>query len=629
MKALACLGLTCLMAAWAAPPAAAQETQLASASTSDAELQNLLAILDQETEIATKTKMNSDFVPGIVTVLQGDELEALGVRTVWEALSLVPGIEAVRDATGAPSVVVRGIDFPFNSGNVKIMVDSVPLTREAAGVNGGVLLIPIEQVERIEVIRGPGSVMYGEFAFMGLVNIVTRHDGDRVFAAGDSNQTGALGAVGTWKGAGGLELSANVAGLRSGDAEISKPHTADERRGYGNLVLRKGGLTLSAQALHHTIDETTAPLPGPRINNEETTWSGELSWAHELSDDFHMTGRADVLDTDLSGNNLRFTDRVYRGSVDLRWDGLENQSWLGSVEYSASRIGDAFQKIRLPPGLQGPPPLEVRDVNRNITSLTLQDRVDLSSQVSVTGGLRYSDYSDIGSRATPRLSLVWRPSDRHILKAQYAEGFRSPTFFELYGTGSRNPSLEFEVNRTTELNYVYRRPRLTGRITLFHSELRDMIFGLPGTPGFDNSRSARSQGVELEWNQQLTPWVKVLANASRADTRDDRGQTFDVHPDVAAPNWIGNLALLAHPTERLLASVRLNHLGPRDSGSFAAYDLLDATLTVRRLFGGLDLRLGVKNLLDDEVVYAFTTPGTPRTFTFGRRTAWAQLSWSR
>ena len=82
----------------------------------------LLAILAEETAVATKTRVNGDFVPGIVSVLHGDELEALGIETAWEALSLVPGIEAVRDPTGNPNVIVRGLEFPFNSGNVKILI---------------------------------------------------------------------------------------------------------------------------------------------------------------------------------------------------------------------------------------------------------------------------------------------------------------------------------------------------------------------------------------------------------------------------------------------------------------------------------------------------------------------------
>tara|TARA_Y100000588_G_scaffold124518_2_gene136464 strand:- start:520 stop:1005 length:486 start_codon:yes stop_codon:yes gene_type:complete len=132
-----------------------------------AEFQELLEIIDEETTVATKTKLNSDYVPGMVTVLHDEDLEALGIATVWEALSLVPGMQIYRSDRGDPFVTVRGMPFPFNSGNIKIPTNSVAMSRETSSLNTSVLLMPVEQVERIEVVRGPGSSVYGNFAFRG------------------------------------------------------------------------------------------------------------------------------------------------------------------------------------------------------------------------------------------------------------------------------------------------------------------------------------------------------------------------------------------------------------------------------------------------------------------------------
>src|ERR1700756_1134748 len=159
------------------------------------ELADLLSIVRQETDVATKTRMNSDYVPGIVTVLEGDDLEALGVATAGEALGLVPGMVPQLDDRASESVIVRGLDFPFNNGNILILVNSIPLSRQDAGINSSALSMPVEQIERIEVIRGPGSVLYGDYAFMGLVNIVTRKEGTRLFTRAQSpNPSYELGA---------------------------------------------------------------------------------------------------------------------------------------------------------------------------------------------------------------------------------------------------------------------------------------------------------------------------------------------------------------------------------------------------------------------------------------------------
>ncbi len=172
----------------------------ARAQTDDKELEDLLSVVQQETQLATKTRMNSDYVPGIVTVLDGNDLEALGVTTAGEALGLIPGIIYQRDRNGVPNVIVRGLDFPFNSGNIQIQINGIPLVRADAGFNSAALLIPVEQIDRIEVIRGPGSVVYGDYAFMGLVNIITRGEGTRAFGRVSSpHPTYEIGARHAWR----------------------------------------------------------------------------------------------------------------------------------------------------------------------------------------------------------------------------------------------------------------------------------------------------------------------------------------------------------------------------------------------------------------------------------------------
>src|SRR5205085_4671087 len=121
---------------------------------------------------------------------------------------------------------------------------------------------------------------------------------------------------------------------------------------------------------------------------------------------------------------------------------------------------------------------------------------------------------------------VFRASDRHIVKLQYAEGFRAPTFFELYSTGVANPDLSFEVNKTLEANYVYRSPGTALRATLFYSKVVDMIFVnvAGGAARFGNFREGRADGFELEAEQELTRALKATATLSWVDAMDNRNQ---------------------------------------------------------------------------------------------------------
>ena len=597
----------------------------------DAELAELMSVIEQETAIATKTRMNSDYVPGIVTVLEGDELDALGFDTVWEALALVPGVQAVRDPSATPTVIVRGIQFPFNNGNIKILVDGVPLSRESSGINGATLDFPIQQVERIEFIRGPGSVIYGDFAFMGLVNIITRKERSAAYVRGDTDrflEEGVRVALGSatapW------QFAASYVAVNDNDIHRTN-RNGDEERHWGSAMLRHNAFSLSAQVVQRDAGDTTQPpRPGPPIFADESSWSAQARYAKELRKSLQSTFNATLLDSTFHSGGDDYADRVLKAGVDLQYDALRRQSWLASAEFAGLDIRNAVH--RGPPGPGGVQQITtIEGVERNIYSLALQDRFDFSDAFSLTGGARLDKYSDLGSRVTPRLSFVWRVSDQHIVKGQYAEGFRAPTFFELFGGGRINRELDFEVNATTELNYVYRRPRSVGRATVFHSELKDMIFG--GLPGgrFGNTRKASAQGVELEWTQQVSDAVKLLANVGIVDTEDNRGQTLTVHESENAADWMSDVALLVRPLAQTIVGLHWNHVGERQAAAGNAYDALDLTYTRQNLFfDGLTLRAGVKNALDDDITSLAIAPnGTATAFAFDDRAVWVQVGWRR
>lgn len=592
------------------------------ATPEDPELAELLNVLEEETELATKTRMNSDFVPGIVTVLHADELEALGVATAGEALKLVPGMQAALDARGNATVLVRGIDFPFNSGNIQILINSIPLTRADAGINASALLIPIQQIERIEVIRGPGSVLYGDFAFMGLVNVVTRSAGSAIAVRVNSNDI----RTGTGRFAlkkSGWETSSNLSRIASEKTPTGDPRAAaEDDQWIGVFGLRSGGFSLSAQGTAREYDNL-ADTAG--VLFDETSWTVDGRYARELSRALRAESHLTFMRTDIDNLTSALAGDVVEGGADVIWKALPRHEFLFGAEYSRSTIDEAFHT---PPPVPGRPPSPrtrlVASAHRNVFALTAQDRVDLTDRFSVTLGARYDSYSDLDNRVTPRASLVWRLSDRHIIKGQYAEGFRPPTFFELYSPPANiTPRYPFEVNATTELNYVYRGTGRVGRATVYSARIRDMI--RPG--GVVTVGQAEATGVELEWAQQLTSRLKVDTNLSHVDTVDPRVLQPGDQPNPIAGEWLGNVSVLFQPFVRAMAGVQWNHVGDRSGGD--GYDQLDLSIAVRDLFvRGLDIRAGLKNAFDDEVRYLTARPnGEIASVLAAGRSVWIKVAW--
>lgn len=613
--------LAAVLLAGAPQPSRAQEPVPSPSPSAEDELTALLAILEQETAVATTTRLNNDFVPGLVTVLQGEEMRALGFATVWDALSLVPGIQTVRGNDAAPSLVVRGIEFPFNSGNVKVLVDSVPLSREAAGINGVVLLLPLEQVDRIEVIRGPGSVVYGDFAFMGLVNIVTRQGGRSAYARHEGGHTWATGGHASGR-LFGVDTTARLSAWTSDDAPVPEPRQAREDGVFGALSARRGGFAFTAQGIARDVDDGAGGRAA--ASQEQEHWALDARHRHAFSPRLALTARAAFL-------HNRYDPGRFRGSVTDLAAGLTAQrgrhDLLLEGALAFGRIDRAVRLLAPVPGQPPPTPLVLEDLRRNVRSVLAQDRIELGSRVSLTVGARYDHYGDVDARVTPRASVVWRATDRHILKVQHAEGFRAPTFFELYGSGRALPDLDFEVNATTELHYTFRRPSSVFRATLFRTDLRDVIFVRSGSV-FDNSRFVDSRGAEVEWEQRLGSAVKVQANVSWIDEEENRNLQVEARRSLGAPEWLANAALSWRVAPRHFVYARWSHVGARSTAD--ADDTLDVAWTVRDLPArGVELRAGARNVFDSEVVYVVSRPSGADVLRYPGRTVWVELAVSR
>jgi iron complex outermembrane receptor protein len=600
----------------------------------DAAYAELMATLDQETAIVTKTRMNRDFVPGMVSVLEGDELTELGVRTVWEALAQIPGVQIELDARGNPTLTARGVYFPFNSGSIQILLNGLPIGREDIGSNGAALFLPIAHVERIEFVRGPGSVLYGDFAFQGLLNILTRQQGRFVEVGIDDHGAGSghllhSGSLGDW------QYSASLAALDSDDVVLPGRRQAEEERRSGVLQIGRGGFKLLAQGEQRDIGRVTG-IP-PDAGFEDTSWTVGGEYTHAFSERLDLRVHAQHLDNALftgvintpqGSADLVFEGTEQRFGGELAWAGWARQQWLVGVDYLHGNIDLAT--FRASAGGPGQPPslLRVEDESREVISAFVQDQIQLAEGLDLTLGARWDDNQDVGTRLTPRASLVWQPAEGHVLKAQHAQGHRAPTFFELYTV--RGVDLDFEVNTTSELSYIHRRPGRVLRATLFHAKLDDMIFIDTRTRGFGNIASARSQGVELEWSQRIAERLRLDATLAYTDAEDNRNAQLETTRIASTPRWLGNLALSWRAFDRTSLALTWNHVGERDAVTIGdgAFDRVDLSAETRGfLHPNLDLRLGVDNVFDERTVYLVTGPNGSASLPYQDRIGWVELRW--
>ncbi|HEX3582668.1 MAG TPA: TonB-dependent receptor, partial [Thermoanaerobaculia bacterium] len=430
-----------------------------------------------------------------------------------------------------------------------------------------------------------------------------------------------LGARSQWNAAGtkfGVNLSRY--GSNSAPAPAGEGPATDDRW-FGTASIEHGGFSLTAETQRRSFSPTAGPVYSETSNAIDGKYTAAIT--PHLRSESHLL----YLKNDLNDSGSQFRGDQWRLSTNATWN-VARQSILFGADYTNSNIDRGSHRVPPPPGQPpGDPVLLAANRTRKITGLTLQDQVEIGRKLTVVAGARYDSYSDFQSRTTPRAAIIFRANDHHIFKAQYAEGFRPPTFFELYTPPAPgvNAHYAFEVNATTELNYVYRDAGRVGRVTLFRSVISNMI--QPG--GVLIPKDAKATGEEVEWSQQVAPPVKIDANVSHADTVDPRvSLTKDVN-DQIAPHWLANLSLFYRPAHSLVVGARYHYVGDRAVGP--GFKALDLTLSREDLFvRGLEVRAGVKNGANDRVTYFTRRPtGDVVEFDYPGRSVWMQVSWKR
>ena len=603
----------------------------------DPELRDLLSLLDDQTQLATKTGMNADFIPGMATVLSGDDLLDRGIRTVWAALALVPGFSQGLEATGERLVLSRGVGFGYASGNIKMLLDGVSMNVSLTATANPVLNIPIEQVERIEVIRGPGSSVYGEYAYAGVVNVITRKQERTLHIQADQGAAAGGGGVWYWQDpTRDLTLSLNVTGLTGDGGEVrveqdalfpigrpawsQAPGPVNDAQRYGGLFaqLRWGGTFATVKLLDNASGDYFGinhflPPTDQGLVSLQRTLVAEVGRDLRLSETLTARVRLEGLQYQRERDGLyvypagyltdqpitmdqHYRETRYLAAADLHWRPGPRHSLLFGLEASRIDIHEASWDWPALPFPIGSTWLDTGH-ERRIYSGILQDEFRAGEQVTVTAGLRYDNYSDLGAYLSPRLAAVWRIDGQNILKFQFAQAFRPPTFYELeYPAAGTLRSSEIA---TYELGYILKRPSWETRLILFHSELtRPISFDYTQFEGYVNNPDARLNGVELEYQQRLGRRVKIDANLSYVDAASTAtGATL---PGGSA--LLSNLALLVRLTDRWTTALQARYVGERQRISsdlrepVGGQGMLDLTFNYRRNGHGPTLHVGVKNI---------------------------------
>lgn len=464
----------------------------------DVELEDLLNFT---VTIAAGKAQTLEEAPSIVSVISDRQLRDGGWHTVEEALEQVPGIWVMRDSLGRDRIGIRG---SFTSGGLTSSSEGVlilfngrrlnsPLSGGATDFN---LDFPVDNVKKIEIVRGPGSAVFGENAFLGVINIVTYNSdtlhGVEVSLGGGSFNTqqynisfgqsvGNVGLTGffQFRDTNGARLAvpadtqslldAQLAPFGLPPASFAPGFTEDDRRSFdANLTLEVDAFVLNARVKDDDSGGFIGPLDnlterGNRLNNNQIVLDASYNW--QIGErDLRLRGgyNRGAFSQDLSifpngftaflpnGSPLVFPQGVivdqgtktWRSDAELRLDQplFRGNTLTTGISFANDSVFGQRTTLNIDPVFRFPlpqlvpgPPL-VADVDRRLFSLFAQDTWNPVPALGITAGLRYDRYNDFGDTVNPRAAVVWRLPRDLSLKLLYGRAFRAPSFLELFTT---------------------------------------------------------------------------------------------------------------------------------------------------------------------------------------------------
>lgn len=629
------VGVLALALAVAAPASARAETGLW-----DLSLEELAAI---KITVASRVAERPDQAPSSVTVFQPADFSALGARYVEDILNFVPGMTVGRSperGSMVDTIAVRGRRSAQDSPDVLFLLDGQRLNNETTGsISPFIRRISLDNVRQVEVIRGPGSALYGSNAFVAVVNIVTDPERRESFVGVGNRGNASASASNRWQGeAGSLSLFAQGdyregEAFRLSDGLRPADTTRDAEQGrqlYGHY--EQGELQLNARYAGYREDDFVLNrFVDDDVNNMEAEhWLLNARYALWRQEGAELVASAGVqqgwdrLLLGMPANTLRtgpaytlvgfpvevgaeigFRERsgaldgVYqwrrhrlggglalRQHDDIQSDRIANYdpadgSALGSVEVVGDQLIDHH--------------------GRQIFSAYVEDRIALGEALEANLGLRFDDYEEVGESLNQRAALIWQVSELNVLKAQYGTAFRAPTRTEVAGTTFSsligNPNLEPERVATSELVWIASPGQLRSELTLFHNRIDDPIerelIPATGMRVSFNGEPASFAGLEWAGRWQFAEgwtafgaWTRVTDQ--ERDARSAAASFGHAGLTYSAGDWSvsGNL--------RYHGEVE----GP-DGGDIGAYSLLGASID-RQLTGSDSVYLHLSNLLGED-----------------------------
>jgi outer membrane receptor for ferrienterochelin and colicins len=495
----------------------------------------------------SKAKGALENAPSSITVFTREEIKSMGITDVYELLNYVPGFQVIREVSDGSTkeILVRGSSKGDINNHVLFLLNGQRLNDDqTGGVTARTRFLTTGHIKRVEVIRGPGSAIYGSNAFMGVVNMITETELTEVsINTGSFGHKSASAITSTGNAEYNFSLYADFYSDEGEGYDVGVGHDVYDPQHGENIytTFKFKEFELNAFYYQNTYEDFFQEgRLGNKVNQDKTRKIGI-----DTSHNWKVSNKIKLTTTLAYTEGKREMMLIRRPAGTDIGQGPIPTDWLGgpSTEYSAMQIStdmnyaintnDAlavgimyrysgnddvevftnYANLNVIPHRIGPIPdwyigevvpvstdiTEILEEHLNIWGIYAEYKKQLGDDLTTFLGARYDEHDDFGNTTNPRCGIIYDATFDAIFKLLYGKAFRAPTLNELIN--GRNPDLEPETIETIELVYIQKIGKIINTsLTYFYNDVEDIIITLAsGTvERVENGGEADIRGIEYE-----------------------------------------------------------------------------------------------------------------------------------
>lgn len=609
----------------------------------DMSLEELLQVKVKSTSFFERDAL---MVGSSVGVIERADWDRKGVRRTLDAIAQEPSVMILPSVIGLNIISIRGYGKLGSSRGIATLLDGIPMNGPYYGTGQYLVQnINLGVLDRIELIRGPGSALYGTDAFHGVLSMTTfeskenltrvsfeggidhYYQGSLQYSVGLGDHARldfAFGASGEDRNRAYQAQDMNTLAVREFNPEESyRSQTGSLKLSLkpSDRLMIKGGLFVDNYDANNYPDNFYT-VNESHINSR--TLAGHLTATHSFAQGrtleariYHMRNRAPRSVIQIGGalGSVARTSllKEERMGTTLTFRQSETERWRTEYAVSLGFERSSFTEGWIQQAPLDPPSTPIRSdlggvgQHRDITHLVLDARTVLGDQWSMIYGGRLDHYSDVATQISPRLGIIFQPVEDMAIKLIYQQAFRAPTIAEHYLNMPLAFDLDPEILNSYELVFLKQRADWKAELVLFQNNWEDgILFRLDSTFSsgyvYENSGKNQARGIEASLGWYPDHWRFDLSGSYVRSSNLKTDQDFDLFPPIMINAGIGRTF------ESLGLEIYLNNhyfnggqdiaatllANPKD---LPAYWRTDLNVT-KHFASGIDLTVNIINLFD-------------------------------